>query len=99
MTAESITAAFEDYARSLGPAEERTAADCQGLLGAYELALRLGGEPEALARVVSPMALGARLAEARAEPCPYCRLKSAIMSAPAVCGDCAQKIALPEEHG
>lgn len=65
MTADSITAAFEDYVLSLGPAEGRTMADCQGILGAYELAVRLGGDVDALARVVSPMALGAQVAAKR----------------------------------
>jgi hypothetical protein len=85
MTAESITAAFGDYVLSLGPAEERTVADCQGLLGAYELAIRLGGDPEALARVVSPMALGARLAAQRYASAGH--------------GGNGAEIALPEEHG
>lgn len=95
MTADSITAAFEDYVLSLGPPDERTAADCQGILGAYELAVRLGGDADALAGVVNPAALGARIAEARAAPCAFCRMQSLIMSAPAICGACAQEIASP----
>lgn len=95
MTADNITAAFEDYVLSLGPADGRTVADCQGILGAYELAVRLGADVDALARVVSPAALGARIAGVRAAPCTYCRLQSAIMSAPAICGACAQEIASP----
>lgn len=65
MTADIITAVFEDYVLSLGPAEGRTVADCQGILGAYELAIRLGGDVDALAMVVSPVALGAQVAAKR----------------------------------
>lgn len=95
MTADSITLAFRDYVLSLGPCESWTVADCQGILGAYDLAVRIGGDVDALAQVVSPVALGARIAEARAAPCAYCRVQSAVLSAPAICGACAQEIASP----
>lgn len=99
MTADNITAAFEDYVLSLGPADARTVADCQGILGAYELAVRLGGDVDVLSRVVSPVALGARIAEARSAPCAFCRAQSFVMSAPAICGACAQEIASPDKRG
>lgn len=95
VTADSITLAFRDYVLSLGPRESWALADCQGILGAYEMAVRLGGDVDALARVVNPAALGARIAEARAAPCEACRVQSVIMSAPAICGACAQEIASP----
>lgn len=85
MTAEKITAAFEDYVLSLGPAAERTATDCQGILGAYELAIRLGGDPQSLARVVSPMTLGIQLAARRYENAGH--------------GGTGPEIALPRERG
>ncbi len=99
MTPDAITAAFEGYVLSLGRAEQRTAADCQAILGAYELAIRLGGDPETLARVASPASLGGRIAEARDAPCSFCRVESLVLSAPALCGDCAQEIALPGPRG
>lgn len=95
MTADSITLAFRDYVLSLGPHESWAMADCQGILGAYEMAVRLGGDVDALALVVSPVALGARIAEARSAPCAFCQLQSVIVSAPAICGACAQEIASP----
>lgn len=95
MTADNITLAFRDYVLSLGPPETRTVADCQGILGAYELAVRLGGDVDALARVVNPASLGARIAEALAAPCTLCRMQADVLSAPAICGACAQEIASP----
>lgn len=95
VTADSITIAFRDYVLSLGPRESWALADCQGILGAYELAVRLGGDVDALAHVVSHSTLGARIAEALAAPCAYCRAQSAVLSAPAICGACAQEIASP----
>lgn len=60
--------AFRVYAASL-PRETRTAADCQALLGAMELARRLGADADALAEVESPAELGATIARlTRAQP-------------------------------
>lgn len=61
-------AAFHAYSARF-PRESRTAADCQALLGAYELALSMGADPEALAKAVDPAELGATLARlTRATP-------------------------------
>lgn len=60
--------AFRTYAARL-PRESRTAADCQALLGAYELALSMGADATVLREVVDPAELGATLARlTRATP-------------------------------
>lgn len=59
---------FRAYAATL-PREARTAADCQALLGAMELARLMGADAEALAHVENPAELGATIARlTRAAP-------------------------------